>query len=207
MKYLFFLALLFLSGCEFSRNQYEDLKTENSILKRRIDSLNNEINDLKFGSKNLLEDAKLKSKGNDFIQAKSILNTLISKYPDSKEASPAKTLLKTVRPKAESQLFNNAVSGQDIELLKNYTTEYPKGKYYKQAKNLIQQYQKKASRSNYNSAATNKKAGRATVGKTKSNYGTSGTRVGAICCDGTRSYATGRGACSHHGGVCEWLYH
>jgi outer membrane murein-binding lipoprotein Lpp len=31
-------------------------------------------------------------------------------------------------------------------------------------------------------------------------------RVGAICCDGTRSYATGRGACSHHGGVCQWLY-
>ena len=31
-------------------------------------------------------------------------------------------------------------------------------------------------------------------------------RTGAICCDGSRSYATGRGACSHHGGVCEWLY-
>lgn len=31
-------------------------------------------------------------------------------------------------------------------------------------------------------------------------------RIGAICCDGTRSSATGRGACSHHGGVCEWLY-
>jgi hypothetical protein len=31
-------------------------------------------------------------------------------------------------------------------------------------------------------------------------------RVGAICCDGSRSYATGRGACSHHGGVCKWLY-
>ncbi len=31
-------------------------------------------------------------------------------------------------------------------------------------------------------------------------------RVGAVCCDGSRSYATGRGACSHHGGVCQWLY-
>jgi len=31
-------------------------------------------------------------------------------------------------------------------------------------------------------------------------------RIGAICCDGSRSYATGRGACSHHGGVCKWLY-
>jgi hypothetical protein len=31
-------------------------------------------------------------------------------------------------------------------------------------------------------------------------------RIGAICCDGTRSSATGKGACSHHGGVCQWLY-
>ena len=30
-------------------------------------------------------------------------------------------------------------------------------------------------------------------------------RVGAICYDGHRSYATGRGACSHHGGVSYWL--
>jgi hypothetical protein len=31
-------------------------------------------------------------------------------------------------------------------------------------------------------------------------------RVGAICRDGTHSNATGRGACSHHGGVDHWLY-
>jgi len=33
-----------------------------------------------------------------------------------------------------------------------------------------------------------------------------GHRVGAICADGWRSSATGRGACSHHGGVSKWLY-
>ena len=32
-----------------------------------------------------------------------------------------------------------------------------------------------------------------------------GVRVGAICRDGTRSSATGRGACSYHGGVARWL--
>ena len=31
-------------------------------------------------------------------------------------------------------------------------------------------------------------------------------RIGAICRDGWQSSATGRGACSHHGGVSEWLY-
>ena len=32
------------------------------------------------------------------------------------------------------------------------------------------------------------------------------SRGGAICRDGTRSYSTGRGTCSHHGGVSQWLY-
>jgi len=31
-------------------------------------------------------------------------------------------------------------------------------------------------------------------------------RIGAICKDGTRSFATVRGACSHHGGVARWLH-
>lgn len=35
---------------------------------------------------------------------------------------------------------------------------------------------------------------------------TSGVRTGAICNDGSHSNATGRGACSHHGGVAYWLY-
>ncbi len=30
-------------------------------------------------------------------------------------------------------------------------------------------------------------------------------RVGALCRDGSTSSATGRGACSWHGGVAEWL--
>lgn len=33
-----------------------------------------------------------------------------------------------------------------------------------------------------------------------------GYRIGAICNDGSYSDATGRGACSWHGGVSEWLY-
>ena len=36
--------------------------------------------------------------------------------------------------------------------------------------------------------------------------GTGQVRIGAICRDGSHSNATGRGACSHHGGVDHWLY-
>lgn len=35
---------------------------------------------------------------------------------------------------------------------------------------------------------------------------TSGGRTGATCNDGSHSTATGKGACSHHGGVAVWLY-
>ncbi|MCM4171832.1 hypothetical protein DHD32_10090 [Arenibacter sp. TNZ] len=31
-------------------------------------------------------------------------------------------------------------------------------------------------------------------------------RIGSVCNDGSTSRATGRGACSHHGGVDYWLY-
>jgi hypothetical protein len=31
-------------------------------------------------------------------------------------------------------------------------------------------------------------------------------RIGAICKDGTITYATGRGAGSHHGGIKQWLH-
>lgn len=42
--------------------------------------------------------------------------------------------------------------------------------------------------------------------KTSANTSTRSVRVGAVCKDGTTSKATGRGACSHHGGVAYWLY-
>lgn len=35
---------------------------------------------------------------------------------------------------------------------------------------------------------------------------TTGARTGAVCNDGSSSSATGRGACSHHGGVAYWTY-
>lgn len=31
-------------------------------------------------------------------------------------------------------------------------------------------------------------------------------RIGCQCVDGSSSYAKGRGACSHHGGVRYWKY-
>jgi hypothetical protein len=46
--------------------------------------------------------------------------------------------------------------------------------------------------------------GKPVVASKKTNKTT--TRIGAICLDGWRSFATGSGACSWHGGVLYWLY-
>jgi len=42
------------------------------------------------------------------------------------------------------------------------------------------------------------------IKKGKAVVSTYSARTGAKCRDGTSSYATGRGACSHHGGVAYW---
>ena len=44
------------------------------------------------------------------------------------------------------------------------------------------------------------------VSCTKDDVGPEKVRIGAICGDGTKSNATGSGACSGHGGVKEWIY-
>jgi len=44
------------------------------------------------------------------------------------------------------------------------------------------------------------------LSKKKKQQNKSSYRIGAICRDGSRSNATGSGACSHHGGVDYWLY-
>jgi len=45
-----------------------------------------------------------------------------------------------------------------------------------------------------------------TTTSSSSSSQTSSGRTGATCKDGSHSNATGSGACSHHGGVAQWLY-
>lgn len=208
MKHLFFpLAVLFFLGCGISDQKFNDLKNENQVLSAKIDSLSKELIDLKFGAKNLLAEAKAKIESKSFTETKALLTTIISKYPASHESTVAKNLLKSIAPKAEEQSFSVATKSNDIALLKTYINDYPKGKYLSRANKIIRQYQRSDPGNTASGESISKSTGVAKkpVRKT-THYESSTIRVGALCCDGTRSYATGRGACSHHGGVCEWLY-
>jgi len=63
-------------------------------------------------------------------------------------------------------------------------------------------YKSNTNRTNYNYEQSK------TNTNSYNNYNSENTkvRIGAVCRDGTTSTATGRGACSHHGGVDYWLY-
>ncbi|WP_223584834.1 hypothetical protein [Sphingobacterium sp. GVS05A] len=83
-------SLLVVYGCNnISQENYEKLKAENQNLK-------SELNEFKFGSANLLLNAKKMIAGRSFENAKSELNSLLERHPDSKEAKEAKELLKGV---------------------------------------------------------------------------------------------------------------
>lgn len=49
-------------------------------------------------------------------------------------------------------------------------------------------------------------SGRVADSHTENRYDPSSPRIGAVCSDGWISSSTGRGTCSHHGGVREWRH-
>ncbi|WP_286859412.1 MULTISPECIES: hypothetical protein [Sphingobacterium] len=83
-------SLLVVYGCNnISQEKYERLKAENETLK-------SELNEFKYGSSNMLSNAKKMIAGKSFENAKSELSSLLEKHPDSKEANEVKELLKDI---------------------------------------------------------------------------------------------------------------
>jgi hypothetical protein len=352
----YLLILLTLFGCGVPEEQYNTLKNENLILLSKIDTLTNQLNDLKFGADALLKKAQLKIEDKDYEVAKVLLTNIIDKYYNSKEAFTAKKFLNNINPLIEEATFTNAQNSEGTSLLEDYIQQYPDGifvptaksileerewqsliainsktdlenfiekyptsNYIAEAKNLLIKYEvndifnsgnysqlppltkthniyseynngnskisienntnylltilysgpeqqkltipnnqteniwlksgsyrvvavvdasnvskyageeeldgeysssyhisstysysnysnNKHFRSNSASNYNGESASEAPAYRPQSDHPVYKSRVGAVCCDGTRSYATGQGACSHHRGVCQWLY-
>ena len=184
-------------GCGISDKQYDDLKTENFILSAKVDSLSHELNDLKFGANTLFREANLKNENKDFVETKVLLVRLIKRYPTSEECDKAKLLLISVNPKAEYQSFNLAKNNHDTVLLGNYIKDYPKGRFVSNAKALIGHYRSNAAMYLHKADAekyipVSNAARKRPYTKAVTRYEQSNIRIGAMCCDGTRSYATRR---------------
>ena len=139
MKTTYYIITLFLFfSCGVPEERYQALENENKTLQAKVDTLNDQLNDLKFGASSLLKKAKLKIDDQDYNTAKDLLTTIVDKYYNSKEAIVAKNLLKTVNPKIEEIVFNKAESDIGVNSLESYIQQYPDGRFVKDAKDLIE---------------------------------------------------------------------
>ena len=104
-------------------------------------------------------------------------------------------------PKLALTHYNKALTFADTSLVKDETiTLYlDLGKFYKKQRNTIQaiHYLRKA----YNLEGKGGNACQLLREETRQRVVT-GYYTYSVCCDGTTSSSTGRGTCSHHGGVC-----
>lgn len=136
-------ALLFILfsfyACGVPNEQYNALKNENLLLQAKIDTLTNEVNDLKFGAEALLKKAKLKIKDGEYQAAKELLTTITDKYYNSSEASTARELIIEVIPKIEESAFETARSDPGTSLLESYIQQYPNGRFLNMAQQILEE--------------------------------------------------------------------
>jgi outer membrane protein assembly factor BamD (BamD/ComL family) len=198
MKFAPLLVLImFLGSCD-SSTDVTNLKTENLALQEKVASMEAEIAELKKTPNDLLNDVKNDIRNGEIRKAKENLGKIAASQLTSRQVDNINKLLSAVNSKLEQKDYQN-LSESDTSLYRDFINNYPKSRYVSGVRkklNRLRHVQSVSSNYPDNTRSYRKKR--------YSNYGT--TRVGAICCDGTRSYATGRGACSHHGGVCQWLY-
>lgn len=136
-------ALLFILcsfyACGVPDEQYNALKNENLLLQAKIDTLTNEVNDLKFGAEALLKKAKLKMNNGEYQAAKELLTTITEKYYNSSEALTARDLIIEVIPKIEESAFEIARSNPGTSLLESYIQQYPNGRFLNMALQILEE--------------------------------------------------------------------
>jgi hypothetical protein len=192
MKFTILLLLIILfSSCD-SSNDASTLRNENNALQEKVTLLEAQIAELKKSPTDLVNDVKNNVRNGDLTAAKEDLVKITSSQLSSRQLNNINKLLSAVNNKLEEKDFKN-LSESDTTLYNDFINNYPKSKYVGVVKKRLRKFrQVQEVESNYsvNTRHYHKK------GYSENNET---TRVGAICCDGTRSYATGRGACSHHG--------
>ncbi|MDB5198754.1 MAG: hypothetical protein JWO92_717 [Chitinophagaceae bacterium] len=204
MKFINLLLLIILLGSCESSDKVKNLTDERNALQLKVNSLEAEIAELTKTPDDLVNDVKANVRNGELATAKQSLVKITSRQLSSRLLSDVNKLLAVVNTKLEEKDYQSLLES-DTTLYSDFIHNYPKSKYsgiVRKKLKKFRQVQQAASDYTDNTSTNNTKAYRQK--RYSKSYGT--TRIGAMCCDGTRSYATGRGACSHHGGVCQWLY-
>lgn len=119
--YLLILSLL-LSSC-VSQDEYKKVIAEN-------DQLKGELEDIRFGLPNLLADGKKFFEAKDLARAREKFQMVIDKYPDATQSIEARSHLAIID---EEELWQAAMTEENISTVERYINMYPKGKYVAKA--------------------------------------------------------------------------
>jgi hypothetical protein len=94
------------------------------------DALAKELEEIKYGAPSLLSDAKKFFQAGDIESAKVKIQELNARHFDRPEAAEGQLILKEIE---EYELWNNALSTEELYATKTYINKYPNGKYITEA--------------------------------------------------------------------------
>ncbi len=139
--HLIAILIFTLSSC-VNKSEYDKVILDNNTLKA-------ELNELKYGSQNLLKQAKNLQNTGEFNKAIQTLEVLLEKHGNKPEANEAKMLLPIFK---EENIWSIAANENNIENVQSYISNYPNGKYVKLAKERLLQLLKEKEETEYKQA-------------------------------------------------------
>lgn len=107
------------------------LKSDYELLKQDRDRLAADVHDLKFGLPVLFADGKKFLEAGEFKKAKDRFEEVVKLYPDKPESADAAQFIRVID---EEEVWNQAVSSNDVALTEAYLSRYPTGKHVGDAK-------------------------------------------------------------------------
>lgn len=105
MRKTFFLLsiMTFCVACGPSIAEFENLKSENAVLKAQVDSLTRELDAFKYSPEKLLADAQLAAKSEDKYKLTQILAQMNQYHPQAAEGAKVQKLLDEVIAKEQAR--------------------------------------------------------------------------------------------------------
>lgn len=133
MKKYYFISVfisVFIFSC-VSKSEHDKILSEKDAIEHDRDKLKQELDDIKYGAPNLFSDGEKFYNANDFKQSRLKFQMLLDKHPDMPQSIEARKFLSNIE---EEELWNNAITSNDISYTESYVTKYPRGKYIGKAK-------------------------------------------------------------------------
>lgn len=108
--------------------------TERIQAEQQRDALAKQLEEIKYGAPNLLSDARKFYQAGDIQNAKTKLQELQTRHSDRPEVAEGRLLFQEI---VEQEVWNSALSSQELYTTQTYLDKYPNGRYSKSAKTRL----------------------------------------------------------------------